>query len=93
MFPGGGNNHDEDDPLSIPGGQTNGPDLTTNGWGFGLQAGLKWFPVTAVSFDGGLGWSWSRLERSATPIISKATTTSSSLGLDVGVSVYFGGGR
>jgi hypothetical protein len=76
--------------LSSGGGATSGPDVTTNGWGFGAQAGLKWFPVKAVSFDGGLGWSWSRVEQTA-PLTSKLTSTSSNLVLDVGISVYFGG--
>jgi hypothetical protein len=65
-------------------------------YGFGLQAGLKYFPANPVSLDAGLGWSWQRVEEDAPSFAaspSKVTVTSTSLGLHLGVSVYLGGGR
>jgi hypothetical protein len=70
-------------------------DDTSNGYGFGLQAGVKYFPAKPVSLDAGLGWSWQRFEEDGLGLANgpKVTVTSTSLGLHLGVSVYFGGGR
>ena len=63
--------------------------LTTRGYGFGLQAGVKYFPVKAVSLEAGLGWSLTHVENDGFP--GKVTSDSSRFGLDVGLSIYFGG--
>lgn len=61
---------------------------TFDGHQLGLQAGLKYFPIPAVSFDAGLAWTRHRLEDDSSP---SATETTTNLGVNVGVSVYFGG--
>lgn len=69
-------------------------DHTMDGYGFGLRAGVKYFPARRVSLDAGLGWSWQRFEQPGLlPGSPDVTTTSTRLGLHLGVSVYFGGGR
>lgn len=72
-----------------------------SGYGFGLQAGLKYFPVRAVSLDAGPAWSWTRISYDVSVPTGPGfamqdvtvTSTTRNLGLQAGVSVYFGGGR
>jgi opacity protein-like surface antigen len=73
---------------------------TSKGYGFGLQAGVKYFPAKPVSLDAGLAWRWQRVEVPGIGLFTgtslttgTATVTATSLGLRLGVSVYFGGGR
>lgn len=69
---------------------TGAPDVTVNGFGASGEAGVKYFVGRSFSVDGGLGYAWNRTTTNRTP---EPTTTSSTFGLDVGLSVYFGGGR
>lgn len=65
--------------------ETGSPDITPTGFGFGLEAGVKYFPVTSFSFDAGVGYDWVRLKEDPVEV------TTSGVGVNLGLSVYFGG--
>lgn len=54
--------------------------------GFGVGGGLAWFPVHAVSLDLGVRYSSLKVK------VQEITTTTATFGVQVGFSVYFGGG-
>jgi predicted porin len=65
-------------------------DASASGYGFQLEAGVKYFLVKNFSFNAGLGYQYATVDDNSTP---KVTTTLSNFGLNVGLSVYFGGGK
>ncbi len=65
--------------------ETGSPDVTPSGFGFGLEAGVKYFPVKNFSLDAGIGYDWVRLKEDPVEV------TNSGFGVNVGLSVYFGG--
>jgi hypothetical protein len=66
--------------------QVGAPDLTLSGWGLGLEAGVKYFPVQQVSFDAGLAYRYTSTSTNTSPSVDVST---SGIGLNVGLSVYF----
>ena len=63
-----------------------GEEDSESSQGFGVGGGLAWFPVHAVSLD--LGVRYSSLKAK----VQGLTTTTATFGVQVGFSVYFGGG-
>lgn len=61
-----------------------------SGPGLGLEVGAKYFVVKNVSFNAALAYDWAKLSMDSTPA-GTPTRTDSSLGVNLGVSVYFGG--
>lgn len=70
------------------------PDLKANGYGFGLEAGAKYFPVAQLSVNVGVAYAYAKLTTDATTTptvtIPKVDATSSGLTVSAGLSVYFG---
>jgi hypothetical protein len=67
-----------------------GVSVNATGWGLGLEAGVKYFPVKVISFDAGLGYQYRSVSTDQTPAQDITTT---GFGLNLGLSVYFGGGE
>ncbi len=65
--------------------ETGASDVTPTGWGVGLEGGVKFFPVSSVSLNAALGYSWVQLKENPVEV------TQSGVGLNLGVSVYLGG--
>lgn len=65
--------------------ETGRPDFDLTGWGFALEAGVKYFVVKSFSVDAGVGYEWTKLKKSPVEV------TTSDLGVNLGLSVYFGG--
>jgi len=63
-----------------------GEESSESTQGFGVGAGLAWFPVHAVSLDLGVRYSSMKAKEQG------LTLTTATFGLQVGFSVYFGGG-
>lgn len=76
-------NHKEQDPTA--------PTVTwdVSGFGFGLAAGLKYFPLAALSIDVGVDYRYLKVKGDVTPLIQD-TTTKSGVGGFAGLSFYFG---
>jgi hypothetical protein len=74
--------------------ETGNSDTKITGYALALQAGIKYFVVTQVSFDFGLGYQFQKatFESRTTPsgTIPKLDSRTSSVGVGVGLSVYFG---
>ena len=66
--------------------ESGGASITASGFGLGLQAGVKYFPVKQVSFDAALGYQYASTSTDTTP---KADLTTTGFGLNAGLSVYF----
>jgi hypothetical protein len=64
--------------------ETGSPDFDLTGYGFTVEAGVKYFVTKAFSLDAGLGYDWLQLKK------SPAEITTSGFGVNVGLSVYFG---
>jgi hypothetical protein len=64
-------------------------DVKATGYEANLELGVKYFLVKNFSFNAGLGYSYTSVKDDATP---QLTTTTRGFGLNVGLSVYFGGG-
>jgi hypothetical protein len=58
---------------------------TADGWGWGDSAGIRYFAIPSVSFDGGVSILSVSVKSSGLPI------DQTGFGLSVGVSVYLGG--
>lgn len=72
---------------------TNGGLVTEDngsGLGFGLEVGAKYFVVKNFSFNAALAYDWAKLSMDSTPA-GTPKRTDSNFGLNVGLSVYFGG--
>lgn len=65
--------------------QTGYTSSTPTGWGLGLEGGIKFFPVSSVSLNAALGYTWLRMKE------DQFEVTQSGIGLSLGVSVYLGG--
>lgn len=63
---------------------TGSPDVDLTGFGFNLEAGVKYFVTKAFSLDAGLAYDWVQLKKSPFEV------TTSGFGVNAGVSVYFG---
>jgi hypothetical protein len=63
-----------------------GVSVSATGWGLGLEAGVKYFPVHQVSFNAGLGYRYT--STSTDENVSRDITTTN-FGLNAGISVYF----
>ena len=59
-------------------------DLTASGFGFGLGAGVKYFPTRTLSFDAGIAYDWTKIEHDSSSV------TTSGFGFNLGISVYLG---
>jgi hypothetical protein len=66
-----------------------GASVTLAGPGFGLEAGVKYFPVKMLSVDAALGYRYASLSSDTSPSVD---FSNSGFGLNVGLSLYFGGG-
>ncbi|HEX9241843.1 MAG TPA: porin family protein [Anaeromyxobacter sp.] len=64
-----------------------GGDVNSSGWGIGLEAGVKYFPVKAISLDAGVAFQYLSLTGDTSPSVDISST---GIGVNVGVSVYFG---
>jgi predicted porin len=63
--------------------------VTSTGYGANVDVGVKYFLVKNFSFNAAIGYEYFSVEDNRTP---KGTTTRSDFGLNLGLSVYFGGG-
>jgi hypothetical protein len=70
--------------------EAGGFSATAAGPGFGLEAGVKYFPVKMLSVDAALGYRYASLSTDTNPSVD---LSNSGFGLNVGLSVYFGGGK
>ena len=79
-----GNNKEEDatDPAADL-------DYDTSGFGFGLAAGLKYFPARAFSLNAGLEYMYLSLTSKPVPGV-EITAKGGQVGAFAGISVYFG---
>jgi predicted porin len=66
------------------------PNVSASGFGFGVEAGAKYFLVKNFSFNAALRYEYQQVKTDETV---KRTLTDSGFGLNVGLSVYFGGGE
>jgi hypothetical protein len=63
-------------------------DVKASGYGFGLDVGVKYFVVKNFSFNAALAYQYANVETDETV---KRKITTSDVGLNLGLSVYFGG--
>jgi hypothetical protein len=63
-----------------------GTELKSSGFGFGLEAGAKYFVVKNLSLDGALVFQYLSLTADSTPGFDISST---GIGLNLGISIYF----
>jgi hypothetical protein len=70
------------------------PDLKGSGYGLGLRAGVRYFPVAQFSLDVGVAYAYAKLTTDATTtptiVLPETEGTSSGVTLSAGLSVFFG---
>jgi hypothetical protein len=69
--------------------ETGFQDVSASGFGLGLEAGVKYFIVKNLSFNAALDYQYRQVK---TDEAVERTITTSDFGLNLGLSVYFGGG-
>lgn len=70
--------------------ESGSPDTDASGWGLGVGAGLKYYVAPMFSVNAGLGYTYQKLTYTTPGFTDEPKITSSGLGLNVGLSVYFG---
>jgi opacity protein-like surface antigen len=63
-----------------------GENIKSSGFGFGLQAGVKYFVLKNLSLDGAVVFQYLSLTADSTPSVD---ITSTGFGANLGISVYF----